>query len=195
MIDWRAKFKTCVRWAWLVLQSFSLLAILFTPLWIQSQRDSRLSKEVPAAQALETPAVIAEKSSGEERRGPANISSKVIQIQSPASGEPSQRGPAASRSLEKRLEIDSRQLRFEWSVDAESENVWKLESIQRVHGDQSLSEIALLKDHRGTAIGSVYVELESEEDVFIVKMFNRKDKTEQSLRYFLRASKRLLQNR
>jgi hypothetical protein len=96
---------------------------------------------------------------------------------------------------EKRIEIESRQLRFEWSAEGAQHDEWKLHRIYRVYPDASLNEVSLLEDDRGKAIGSVYVELESKEDLFLVKMVNPKTKREHELRYYVRASHRLLQNR
>lgn len=181
-----------MRWAWLGLQSLALLAILFTPLWIQSKRSETPSRVSDSSGGL----INFDRASAEalSRKEPTSISSQVIPIQVYSSGAFDERAPASLMN-EKRLEIESRQVRFEWSNEQFNSSDWKLYRIYRVYKDKSLNEVSLLADDRGVPIGSVYVELESQEDLFLVKMVNPKTKREHEIRFYVSPSARVSRNR
>lgn len=183
MSRFRGILKTCVGRCWLALQSVALLAILFTPLWVQNNR-------IPATREskIAEGAVILERVTSHLNidREITNISSNIVDIKL---YEGEGREPAALRK-ESQIHLESRQLRFEWSEREFLGLDWELSKIFRVESDETSNEIALLRDDQGKAIGSVYVELESNRDQFLIQLISAKTQKIHELRYFVSSSLR-----
>jgi hypothetical protein len=149
---------------WIPIQGLALMALIFTPLLVHHDLETAAPKILRE--------VMIDRDSDAEGR-PLSIASRVVVLPD----------PFATSSLKGlNLKIETRQFRFAQALEPgasrspsstaiRSSEKWTLSKILRRVGDkkgESWEEVDLIRDESDQPVGSVYLELDTDSDEFMV---------------------------
>ena len=165
---WKFRKRKVVEAAWVLLQSFALLAILFMPLWIR-QTPGTLSERFKNIQHIDE--------APDRDRRPTSITSRVITIPGPAF----RNSFGSLNEWSEELESETRQIRFEWGLSSEPKEEWRLANIERKTSQGTWENVSLVSNEFGMPIGSVYVELVKGSNEFNAEVVSKKTRAKKKI--------------
>jgi hypothetical protein len=168
---WKNRFRKLIAASWVLLQSLALLVILLTPLWIRPSSETlSLNERIRKGPRSIEPMIAT--------RQPTSITSRVIAIPGPAF----RRLIPSDQDWVEELESEARQVRFEWVLDDDVSDGWRLQTIKYQRSEGSWEDVSLVANESGVLIGSVYVELAHGENIFTARMVHSRTQDVKDLR-------------